>query len=303
MIKNGGNGSFRVVFPLVRLVSLLRGFNSSRIHFLNFFNDPRIIREQRIAAYKGYRGGVLRSRGGRIARWKVFRGVWVSRLENGQQGGDVAFLVTKGGKIFMLAVVIECSLDSGRIWVDGIRCATQIDRRGLMIGVFRLKKILMRVEYPQELFSAVDLLSLQFLVVNSWNLLTLGLRYFPFDPQIVVLISLLYSHRWEMHIHQDKICQLKYHVHRLLLFPQHICFERILILVRSNHSGRVLVSLLALCHGSSLGFQGCSKNRMSSLPDGIQIRECDAKALRGYGMIHEDGDNDTNDGDDDGRER
>ncbi|GJS86797.1 uncharacterized mitochondrial protein-like protein [Tanacetum coccineum] len=62
-----------------------------------------IIREQRIAAYKGYRGGVLRSRGGRIARWKVFRGVWVSRLENGQQGGDVAFLVTKGGKIFMLA--------------------------------------------------------------------------------------------------------------------------------------------------------------------------------------------------------
>ncbi|GJY43550.1 reverse transcriptase domain-containing protein [Tanacetum coccineum] len=33
-------------------------------------------------------------------------------------------------------------------------------RRGLMIGVFRLKKILMRVEYPQELFSAVDLLSL-----------------------------------------------------------------------------------------------------------------------------------------------
>ncbi|GKF77892.1 hypothetical protein Tco_0230362, partial [Tanacetum coccineum] len=36
-------------------------------------------------------------------------------------------------------------------------------RRGLMIGVFRLKKILMRVEYTQELFSAVDLLSLQFL--------------------------------------------------------------------------------------------------------------------------------------------
>ncbi|GJS39787.1 hypothetical protein Tco_0564830 [Tanacetum coccineum] len=29
-----------------------------RIHFLNFFNDPKIIREQRNAAYKGYRGGV-----------------------------------------------------------------------------------------------------------------------------------------------------------------------------------------------------------------------------------------------------
>ncbi|GJU26303.1 retrovirus-related pol polyprotein from transposon TNT 1-94, partial [Tanacetum coccineum] len=29
----------------------------SRLRFLNFFNDPRIIREQRIAAYKGYRGG------------------------------------------------------------------------------------------------------------------------------------------------------------------------------------------------------------------------------------------------------
>ncbi|GJW84775.1 hypothetical protein Tco_0157920 [Tanacetum coccineum] len=57
MSKNGGNGSFRVIFPLVRLVSLLWGFNSSKFHFLNFFNDPRIIREQRIAAYKGYRGG------------------------------------------------------------------------------------------------------------------------------------------------------------------------------------------------------------------------------------------------------
>ncbi|GJW31766.1 hypothetical protein Tco_0051798 [Tanacetum coccineum] len=31
--------------------------NGGGIRFLNFFNDPRIIREQRIAAYKGYRGG------------------------------------------------------------------------------------------------------------------------------------------------------------------------------------------------------------------------------------------------------
>ncbi|GJX20891.1 hypothetical protein Tco_0223568 [Tanacetum coccineum] len=29
----------------------------SWLRFLNFFNDPRIIREQSIAAYKGYRGG------------------------------------------------------------------------------------------------------------------------------------------------------------------------------------------------------------------------------------------------------
>ncbi|GJU82459.1 hypothetical protein Tco_1284824 [Tanacetum coccineum] len=50
MIKNGGNGSFRVVFPLVRLVSSLQGFNSSGLHFLNLFNDPRIIWEQIIAA-------------------------------------------------------------------------------------------------------------------------------------------------------------------------------------------------------------------------------------------------------------
>ncbi|GJX59474.1 hypothetical protein Tco_0290864 [Tanacetum coccineum] len=27
------------------------------LHFLKFFNDPRIIRGQRISAYKGYRGG------------------------------------------------------------------------------------------------------------------------------------------------------------------------------------------------------------------------------------------------------
>ncbi|GKA57299.1 hypothetical protein Tco_0756487 [Tanacetum coccineum] len=36
---------------------LTSGFNTSGLRFLNFFNDPRIIREQRIAAYKGYRGG------------------------------------------------------------------------------------------------------------------------------------------------------------------------------------------------------------------------------------------------------
>ncbi|GKE52787.1 hypothetical protein Tco_1487943 [Tanacetum coccineum] len=35
------------------------------------------------------------SRGGSIARWKLFRGVWVSRLENVQQGGDVASFETK----------------------------------------------------------------------------------------------------------------------------------------------------------------------------------------------------------------
>ncbi|GJU21485.1 hypothetical protein Tco_1154827 [Tanacetum coccineum] len=44
------------------------------------------------------------------------------------------------------------SSDSGRIWVDGIRCATQI-----------IEEDSDELEYPQELFSAVDLLSLQFL--------------------------------------------------------------------------------------------------------------------------------------------
>ncbi|GKA33020.1 hypothetical protein Tco_0719387 [Tanacetum coccineum] len=42
------------------LITILTGkvdIANDRLHFLNFFNDPRIIREQRIAAYKGYRGG------------------------------------------------------------------------------------------------------------------------------------------------------------------------------------------------------------------------------------------------------
>ncbi|GJW47102.1 hypothetical protein Tco_0078748 [Tanacetum coccineum] len=45
---------------LRKIVSFLQGFNSLGLHFLTFFNDPRIIREQMIAAYKGYRGGVIR---------------------------------------------------------------------------------------------------------------------------------------------------------------------------------------------------------------------------------------------------
>ncbi|GJW27269.1 ribonuclease H-like domain-containing protein [Tanacetum coccineum] len=46
-----GHINFKTMNKLVR-GNLVRG-----LHFLNFFNDPRIIREQRIAAYKGYRGG------------------------------------------------------------------------------------------------------------------------------------------------------------------------------------------------------------------------------------------------------
>ncbi|GJZ64582.1 hypothetical protein Tco_0621003, partial [Tanacetum coccineum] len=56
-----GSGDEIGRFPLVRLVSSLQGFNSSGLHFSTFFNDPRIIWEQRIAAFKGYRGGGLRS--------------------------------------------------------------------------------------------------------------------------------------------------------------------------------------------------------------------------------------------------
>ncbi|GJY61020.1 hypothetical protein Tco_0461677 [Tanacetum coccineum] len=81
MIKNGGNGWFRVVFPLVRLVSCSRGFKSSKHHFLNFFNDPRIIREQRIAAYKGYRGGGIEGDEEKLD--DEYEGLW--RL--GKQGG------------------------------------------------------------------------------------------------------------------------------------------------------------------------------------------------------------------------
>ncbi|GKC30603.1 hypothetical protein Tco_1037897, partial [Tanacetum coccineum] len=56
------------------------------IRFLNFFNDPRIIREQRIAAYNGYRGGgvvqVLKgtSKGGVQAK-NIDVGVYRSRLK------------------------------------------------------------------------------------------------------------------------------------------------------------------------------------------------------------------------------
>ncbi|GJT43347.1 putative reverse transcriptase domain-containing protein [Tanacetum coccineum] len=57
MVETGQNRDFRLRTARVTTPSLLWGFNSSRICFLNFFNDPRIIREQCIAAYKGYRGG------------------------------------------------------------------------------------------------------------------------------------------------------------------------------------------------------------------------------------------------------
>ncbi|GJR38041.1 hypothetical protein Tco_1213725 [Tanacetum coccineum] len=41
------------------------------LRFLDFFNDPRIIREQRIAAYKGYRGGgVVQVRMSYLRLWR-----------------------------------------------------------------------------------------------------------------------------------------------------------------------------------------------------------------------------------------
>nr|GEW32110.1 hypothetical protein [Tanacetum cinerariifolium] len=67
---------FKQKFPREKV-----GFKSSRIYFLYFFNDPKIIMEQRIAAYKGYRGGGVGCLGV-LAR-------------NKQQGGYVANFVTK----------------------------------------------------------------------------------------------------------------------------------------------------------------------------------------------------------------
>ncbi|GJR06693.1 hypothetical protein Tco_0529677 [Tanacetum coccineum] len=105
MINNGGNGSFRVVFPLVRLVSLLRGFNSSGLHFLNLFNDPRIIREKRIAAYGFERGdGVVRVRmsaqdpylylcGGLVHRFEVLAWFSCCRGLSRQKKSHVAFII------------------------------------------------------------------------------------------------------------------------------------------------------------------------------------------------------------------
>ncbi|GKA20467.1 hypothetical protein Tco_0700456 [Tanacetum coccineum] len=50
-INSYGNNILSLKFTHIQSPSCLR------LRFLDFFNDPRIIREQRIAAYKGYRGG------------------------------------------------------------------------------------------------------------------------------------------------------------------------------------------------------------------------------------------------------
>ncbi|GKB04942.1 hypothetical protein Tco_0833137 [Tanacetum coccineum] len=68
-------------------------------------------------------------------------------------------------------------------------------------------------------------------------------------------------------------------------------------------TGRVPERLLAHVHGSSLCHSKAASLKSAFFLSEWHPKECDAKALRGYGMIHEDGDNDTNDGDDDGRER
>ncbi|GKA97595.1 DNA-directed DNA polymerase, partial [Tanacetum coccineum] len=65
---------------------------TGRLRFLNFFNDPRIIREQRIAAYKGYRGGDV---GGLGDSLNVLDGVVWCRGCCGRKRGDVASFETK----------------------------------------------------------------------------------------------------------------------------------------------------------------------------------------------------------------
>ncbi|GJU73166.1 hypothetical protein Tco_1264571 [Tanacetum coccineum] len=62
------------------------------LRFLNFFNDPRIIREQRIAAYKGYRVGDV---GGLGDSLNVLDGVVWCRGCCGRKRGDVASFETK----------------------------------------------------------------------------------------------------------------------------------------------------------------------------------------------------------------
>ncbi|GJS80802.1 hypothetical protein Tco_0747343 [Tanacetum coccineum] len=131
---------------IVLLNNPVIGFGGLR--FLNFFNDPRIIREQRIAAYKGYRGGsggCFEMKGRLWCKVEAYEGGFGcsgGRGYCGRKRGDVAsfetkrrskLLVTKGaGQIWALHGFQESfqanriSPDSGRIWVDGIRCATQI---------------------------------------------------------------------------------------------------------------------------------------------------------------------------------
>ncbi|GKD18067.1 hypothetical protein Tco_1207225, partial [Tanacetum coccineum] len=71
------------------------------LRFLNFFNDPRIIREQRIAAYNGYR------RGGVVQVLKSVLGVYLYPFEDMvskkgfQSDGDTceSYRVTRRGYV------------------------------------------------------------------------------------------------------------------------------------------------------------------------------------------------------------
>ncbi|GJS86101.1 hypothetical protein Tco_0752642 [Tanacetum coccineum] len=125
-----------------------------RLHFLNFFNDPRIIREQRIAAYKGYRGGgVVQVRMSYLRDsilkvvGVVFGVFWCSRLGDGQQGHHVS-----------------SNFGHGKVEQNNKQQGLKLDDQG-----FQIEKDSDELEYPQELFSAVDLLFLQYLV--RWPIL------------------------------------------------------------------------------------------------------------------------------------
>ncbi|GJR54759.1 putative reverse transcriptase domain-containing protein [Tanacetum coccineum] len=109
--------------------------------------------------------------------------------------------------------------------------------------------------------------------------------------------------RWAYAFHQDKASSVKVPVANVTLSSSAHLLRENTDSVRSNQRMRnfsrssVPIGIASTCHGSSLCFQGCSKIS-NQLPDGIQSY---GWALKGYGMFHEDGDNDAIGGNDDER--
>ncbi|GJT80221.1 hypothetical protein Tco_1054563 [Tanacetum coccineum] len=72
-------------------------FKSSKLHFLDFFNDPRIIREQRISAYNGYE---IREYG-----MRMYEGLWVLFIGKGPLKAKCALSRLEGVKVLVMEVI------------------------------------------------------------------------------------------------------------------------------------------------------------------------------------------------------
>ncbi|GJZ00374.1 hypothetical protein Tco_0517803, partial [Tanacetum coccineum] len=233
------------------------------LRFLNFFNDPRIIREQRIAAYKGYRGG-----------------------------GRVEGLV---GDVWELWCYLEGVHGGNCTWVD----LEMGQKKGASFTQRMISSISVGGSINLEGFLSSILLSVVIIVMVVIVVVILIVVVVDDVPFILKLSFVIID--WACAFHQDKASSVKVPVAYVTLSSSAYLLQEKTDSFPLFTTGISLGSVFLL-EFSEFAMAAACAFRAEEIPSLISCRMA-SKVMIDVSNVEGDGDNDTNDGDDDERER